>query len=92
MTLVIRIMMGIALISAAGAARCQGGYTINGFGMGAGFGASDAALYPVQTTERATPDQISALAAKLGPGVYHRISGCTPPPRLSMIHISKPRS
>jgi len=38
-------------------------------------------LFPVDKREIASPEQIRSYVAKLGPGIYHRMSGCIPPPR-----------
>ncbi|MDR3691558.1 MAG: HEAT repeat domain-containing protein [Fimbriimonas sp.] len=71
-------VLGMALLQ--GHASAQGGWPPDRLGIGGGSGGSDAVLYPAQKPEQATQDQIVALVAKLGPGVYHRMSGCIPPP------------
>lgn len=81
MRLRIKIAVGILLLCAAPAARCQG---LNAFGGGfgaGGFGGVGTELYPAHAPERADAGRIRALAAQLGPGVYHRMAGCTPPPK-----------
>lgn len=71
-----RIGVGMALLCAGAVAQGQG---VNPFGEG-GMAGSGIGERPVQAPERAGADQIRAWVAQLGPGVYHRLSGCTPPP------------
>ena len=70
-----RLVCVLVSLIAAGVALGQGGWPYGG-----GFGGSEESLYPVLAPESATPEQIATLVSKLGPGVYHRLLGCTPPP------------
>jgi HEAT repeat protein len=76
-----RVIVSIGLLCAATVSHGQnsGAFGAGGFSAG-GFGGVGSELYPAHTPERADKDRIRALAAQLGPGVYHRLSGCTPPP------------
>ena len=61
------------------------GVARSGFGQGVwppggGFGGASESFYSAAKPEIATPEQIANLVSKLGPGVSHRLSGCTPPP------------
>ncbi|MCW3054029.1 MAG: armadillo/beta-catenin-like repeat family protein [Chthonomonadales bacterium] len=79
---ILRIVVGIVLLCAATASQGQGVNSFGGGGFGGGgLGGVGTELYPAHAPERAGVDRIRALAAQLGPGVYHRMSGCTPPPQ-----------
>ncbi len=59
----------------------MGAHSQPGPGVGGGLGGPEDSFLRAQPLEQATPEQIGALVAKLGPGLYHRMSGCEPPPR-----------
>ena len=71
----IRMIWGLVLFTIAGVACGQGGWPYGG-----GFGGPYDSQLTDQKPESATDGQIAALVAKLGPGLYHRMLGCTPPP------------
>ena len=56
------------------------GQGFGGIDSDGGFGGFGSITFRMQKPEKATQAQIIALVGKLGPGIYHRMSGCTPPP------------
>lgn len=71
----IRLIGGLVFLAIANGAFAQGGWPFGG-----GFGGPYDSQPTDQKFEPATDGEIEALVSKLGPGLYHRMMGCTPPP------------
>src|SRR5579862_1491505 len=76
----VRIIGCLIAVFSGTIAHAQVGDLFSDSRFGGGFAGSGETLYQVRAPERATANEIRTFVAKLGPGLYHRLSGCMPPP------------